>query len=499
MSIIHTINKDVLSILLDTLDKEDSWKLGITCRSIYKILIKKQKIYCKRFTKEIVLKPIQGLVRSEFRKIEEGVMVVRARPSFGKTILGYSCLYSNLANYNHKRKIPELIGSGIIMVAHPYDKQWLAEAEKLGLYNANPELSKVLFAISSRKKHLNYTIKLNELPTNKILVVSKTYIHKVCILLSKIIKYNDCLLTLIIDEAHKNFENLYANIKQFFSFSCDQDFSTPIFNKLLMLSAEKADFNQGYISRGEYRSIAISQLSKIPELKWNFTKMEPNYQNLREILEYAIYKYKKVCVVGTFSELEIVSGYLKLHEHIKCFRQKTGALTTAKFNNYQLSNCVLLINTGQSLGINIHSKAMIIIHPGHYDIRTTSQTISRMMRSGNPYSFTKILMLYETKLEYHKSIYTKLFHSRDCFPFTVEYLPNIHYLSKSASLARCLGGNNLEAISQIDGMIIYNNWCEFYDCDVSNKVINWWLENKDKNSILTENIIRNIVYPIDCC
>lgn len=533
------LNDDVFGVLLDKIGTMNVWRLSCLSKKSYKLTRKILKNTRVMMSPDITLRLMQGLVRKEFLSMNRGVLAFRARPNFGKTLLGYSCLHQKLpVEYSRKKTI---VGTGIVLVKSPYDKVWLEEADKLGWYCAEPRESKVVFAIPARVRHLTYAAQLEKMPTNQIFVVSETYIDRIIKVFEKII--GNERISMVIDEAHKSGQlySMFTELNRCI-----------IIDKIMLLSAERYEGTERTVlalTNSEYKQITIKdEGSKIPKVRWNFVKINSNpleeANKIKLLLDNVLEKHNKVSLVltGNLSNFIVshITAYNKSIEDsnkdsssedssssdsssssetiirkrgrkpvnkkktssrnkskkeplpgtVKLYVQKTGIKTIGKFNDAPETNkCLLLINTGQNIGINVHSSAHVIVGAGHHDVRTTCQTVSRVVRAGNKRKYVDVYMVAIGDHQYNRSIYARCFYgTRDMWPFPLTLLPTSEHLVKSLSIMRLMG-ENPETINNVDGQIIFS----LLTPDIADDVVEWWNINKTSDTCLSEGAIRAII------
>lgn len=427
---------------------------------------------------KVVLQFHQALLRDCFLPMQNGTFIYRAVKSSGKTYAGYAAMN----------------GCGLVLATTDSTRVWVNHAEDIGWYNPDPEKSKVL-CISDCARHKKYA---NEF-TGSALLGDKIIIAKDCHL-----DLGVNLLTwmatskpkvLVVDEANV----VRSKVREAQGY-CKWYRKDGVFDKQLLLSADIMN-PERVIGCSKYirKSVFVKHREKVPEIVWH---VELQKSELQEIVYKLACEHTKVAVVSTSPSLEEVAFYgiqvsnqgekvnrvvNKEFRGFKLFYQKHGKSTIPKFNRYA-GKAILLLNTAQNRSNNIHARAVIVPDAGRINTDRVTQTVGRVARTGNDIENVHAYLYASDEQEFLRCHYARCFYSETKI-FVFDTLPNHQYLRKCVSILKLLGVSICE-VNQVDGCIVFADTLYINNPLL---VLNWWLRNRTVDSILTEDMVCDML------
>lgn len=294
---------------------------------------------------------------------------------------------------------------------------------------------------------------------------------------------------LVVDEAHITTRSATYNIQQMCKWN-----GGDTFDKQMLMSADLMD--DLHIKAN--RSVFIQARGKVPDIEWHVVRSDQkSYENL---LPEVLLKHEKVAVVASGGYLEdisanaipdIVKGKVKATKTVygvKMFYQKTGVGTIPSFNAYK-GRALLLLNSAQNKGINVHAEAVIIPDAGGINTTRVTQTIGRLARTGNEADVVSAYLYATNEHEALRCHYARCFYIEDR-PFKIDKLPNLQYLRKCVSIMKMLG-TSVETVNQVDGCVIFADTTFLLDGPYD--LYKWWLDNRTEDSILSEDTVADLL------
>jgi hypothetical protein len=388
-----------------------------------------------------------------------------APKSFGKTIAGFAC--TNEAT--------------VICTSSNTLKVWIGELKEnlTEWYNSKPSLSKVLICNPvNSKNHWEY---LKNVPNDRkslIILVTDKHLEFAMQTICSVPLLSKNKKILVIDEAH--YYRKYIH----------RAFISKSYDKCLLLSATPIDPKIIRIPDNQkVRRIHVDGLGRVPEVIWHFSKCKPEEEE--EVILKICEKHKKTAIIGTMNYITHI--HKTTIDDRKIYFQKNGVGTIPKFNEDK-NPSVLLLNSNQNEGINVYANALIISNTSGMNTDRYSQSIGRIVRTGNTEKYVHVYMICNNTFDLYRSIYAKCYYLVK-WPFIYDTLPDEKYLQKSMQLAKILRISP-EKLMPADGCIFFHN-PETNKCTV-NDILKWWIENIKNKKIKTqldEELIIDLLTP----
>jgi superfamily II DNA or RNA helicase len=157
---------------------------------------------------------------------------------------------------------------------------------------------------------------------------------------------------------------------------------------------------------------------------------------------------------------------------------------------------LLMLKTG-SEGLNINADSMIILNPGDTNTDRLIQLTKRIIRPDNPHDVVNIYLLCGTLDEYLRTLYAKAFSLLEWpIKWGRQTDVNVSMVYKGIASIRTLHYNH-EDVNRIDLCVFLADYQELTKSgrmtDPFNEILEWWDEYKENDTILTPEIIRDIV------
>jgi hypothetical protein len=468
---ICTINEDVLGIIFSHLPISSLCAFGVSCRQNSRALCKVLDKYKYSLSNGITLRPLQGLLESEFFKIDAGdftvgvtvpnVMTFRAPMDFGKTYGGLACCRYERA---------------LIVATSNTINVWIEHAVKLNWYNVDPALSRVLIYNASRPKHRAYINSPTGLAActsddNWIIITS----DKSALDAHRLMKKMPCSIdrVLVMDEAHLPRANLLPSLQAEFS---------QVYKRVLLLSADKIKVDLDLVAR----AVRVRDLSSPPIVNWQFIH---NTIPVRDI----VMSHTRTMIIDKQENIEILTTRRVLCEATKVYVLKKGVGTVTSFNTYPLKqgqHIALLVNTNQNEGINVHASALYFPSSHKMNVTRAIQTVGRVTRRANPHSQVAVYMTYSDNAELHRCYYIRCHFDSSIWPFDHILLPSNDYLAKCVSIMR-LFGLEPDTVYPLDGCILFADYSTLEN-DIET-IVRHWAQNSGGYSVLDEDAIRRLM------
>lgn len=486
ISALKYLNADVLGVIIAR-DASLTSSLMMTCRVLLRYVKSHyNKKYCRLQGTTITLRFTQCMLRDTFKTMNSGTIFFKARKSFGKTITGYAAVGT----------------CGLILTTPDVFKVWVLEAKNLGWYNSDPLKTKVL-CYSGTQKHKQYidsilASKRSIKPPRKVIVIVKD-IHALIGTNFLDLVVTDEPKSLVVDEAHISRKAVII-----LQDMCKWNNPKGVFDKQLMLSADTMTPYTCGVNGPTYRMISVIDLDGVPIIQWHVLKSWLSEDSWIETLIDVLDKHERVVMVGTVEELDDILYYNipilppdadpktrraknKQFYGAKIFYQKTGVDTTSNYNKYE-GNCILLINTAQNKGVNVHADALFMEDAGTKNTTRITQTVGRIVRTTNDVDEVYIYLTARSELSFIRCHYARCFYT-ESWRFVFNSLPDIHNLRKCISILKLLGTSIVD-INPVDGCIIL---CDTTLLENVFDVLEWWKINASYDTILTEDNVSDIL------
>lgn len=432
----------------------------------------------------IKLRYNQNLLRYFFKETQ-GFTYFRGALSMGKTIAGYSC-YTE---------------ASLILCTSNVLTPWVNDAEKLGWYHSDPKKSKIIINDSTRPKHVAF-IKEYALskatPPNKIIITTtgnKKLKYKVLAAMN-VIKAMDCKeKVLVVDEAHLFSIGILSYLKDRTRVSGKPDLQGyAVFDRALMLSATPVPNDTKYLMN-HIISAGLGSKDKVPLVKWRFYRVDQEENpDVNGLIKSLVKKHHKTTIISIKDTLtNLVEA--KLFGDTNVITLKKGLATVNKFNTLK-EDAVLLINTGQNEGINLHCDSLILLDL-HVNSHSLNQTFGRVLRTGNKNKYVHIHMISNSAHIFYNYCYARCFSVKDK-PHVVDINPDLRMTIKAAALIRVLG-KEPASIDKVDGCILFSNPVLYQTTTEKAKIYQWWLKYRNQKTCLSLETIQTVLdyYPED--
>lgn len=461
---------DILDNIISNCLISDARSLSHTCKVFNEVITKE---WSNKTLSPYTLRSYQYMfsvkVNEAFKVVNN--CIISANMGSGKTV---TAIYFIMNFYKHKN----------ILIACPPStlKIWLAELTKVGLLKSKVEESTVLVFHSNRPKHqAHHNLCTNVYDSHRIVLTTDMIVGK--------IKGTPDLL--IRDETHKPVKKSIGNW-----------FGANSTVKTLGLTAE--DVEPSFDTR-VLKLIDNNFNDKIPNIEYDFhvvnsdklgsyakygvhvTDVMDNADEYRVLLIECIQKRQKVVIfldkggIGT-SVREWIDEDL---EDYKVFELLSTNKTLDSFHSYT-KKAILFVGSSNNEGLNIFEENLILFKPDIMAVTRTKQTIGRLRRPGNSYSTVHCDIIVGDKIGLLKSFYATCYADQS-WNFGMDDSPNPDFLLKCSGIMGLMGYADFLEFPRVDACIIFDS---VHTRERHDLVLNWWLENKTPDCVLTPDHIN---------
>jgi len=172
----------------------------------------------------------------------------------------------------------------------------------------------------------------------------------------------------------------------------------------------------------------------------------------------------------------------------KIFELLSSMVTVDRFLKYDEGRAILFIGSNNNEGLNILAKHLIIIKPDTMNCARIRQTINRIRRPNNPNRKLTCNFILGGEIALIKTFYASCYGATS-WPLDYNETPGEKFLLKCVSVLRLLGCNDILELSIVDGCIIFDS---YRGSSRYKKVIKWWEENREENTVLSIEVIKNL-------
>ena len=462
-----TLPLDILGVFIEHLPFVCSQSLSMICRWTNQYLT--PKLYnAKPFTtgRAIYNRQARACKRID-EKLSSGDSAILCAPmGFGKTL---AALY--YIKYMTKCNVLILTPPGVLKV-------WVDELTKAGMYNSDPTQSDVLICHSIRQAHYKH-VKQHKDSNGSSLIFAT---HRIAIATINILKNDDMNREdtglYVIDEIHK----YNISLKRYLGLTAEN----------ARFADNKSAILEGYVTHAGRIPLAefhYGTFNRNPladrNLDTHIADFKTNTKYLIQIENHLQY-YGKVAICAFGGDIaNSIVNMLRMQTTHKFFNLKSGANTLNKFN-YHAEPAVLLFRSSGVEGLNLLCEALIIVKPGMMKVERIKQVTGRILRPNNPYNDVHIHFFCTDTSGYNRTMYSR-FYSHPNWNMKYDLEPKMCSINKSATIAKLLGVADTFNITQADGCLIFDT---LEGEDRCTKMLKWWTDNKEDNTILDEDNIK---------
>lgn len=447
--------------------------------------------------------PIQNVAGKTLAKLS-GICQFKAPTGFGKTIT------TVIAALKATRCIicipPKIYGV------------WTGALRKLELYHSNPTLS-TFYDYSVNGKHIDFLEAVKKDPrryvgTNKKLVIlCKRSSLKYAVDLFAATGWGDNS-TIIVDEAHMDQKDVASYVLPIVQ--------SGEITRLILMSGTDIDFKKlGMTQRGMVVNnfLWTTITDKVPDDIWHYEMMDEPYfvyndegdrsisQSWKRIIDGILRRYTKVAIVGTLEAKASLFGDVK-GQAMKTYKGKnivrftSNASTIEDRFNKKGVDTIAALDYRSSTGINLLGDCMIVINPGTMSNDALIQLAARLKRPNNKRKEVHYYMLCGNIGELLKSYYAWAFYHH-AWTFGHDIDVNVGMVGKGFAMIKALGMSPIE-LDRTDACVILADYTKRSTSDAVtldqlsaepfDQIYAWWLKNKSPTTVLTEDLIRDIVW-----
>jgi superfamily II DNA or RNA helicase len=435
---------------------------------------------------DINIYPVQYVAATVFMSTD-GITQFRAPTGFGKTLTALAAAMMS------ERCL-------IIVPSKTLGSTWITHCTKFGLYSSTPEKTDVFIhdtsKVQTHRRYLENPNNVNALKKrgNLVVICNHPNIERAMqyVFTKEIIAGKE--FTVIVDEAHKKIVKLLKIIQPMVE-------NKSVKRELLMSGSEIDPKRNGFaqIKATINHTIIAKSTNTLPTDIWHviYMESESHVKNLNEWKDEVkkILKKNKLTVIAAkddaLSALYDAGTFTKK----KIFDYRGQARILGNFA--KADDAVLLMLKTGSEGLNINADSMIIINPGDTNTDRLIQLTKRIIRPDNPHDVVNIYLLCGTLEEYLRVLYAKAFSLLEWpIKWGRQADVNAGMVYKGLASIRALGHNH-ETVNRIDLCVFLADYQDLTKqkkmTDPYNEIIEWWNEYKEADTILTEDIIRDII------